>query len=57
MPHGDLAQLAAVVGGVGAAVLLLARTRVELLAGLGVALAGEAMLAVGLIPGHDLKRS
>jgi O-antigen ligase len=53
--HGDLAQLAAVVGGVGAAILLLARTRVELLAGLAVALAGEAMLAVGLIPGHDLK--
>jgi putative inorganic carbon (hco3(-)) transporter len=53
--HGDLAQLAAVVGGVGAAVLLLARTRAQLLGGLGVALAGEAMLAVGLIPGRDLK--
>jgi len=56
MAHGDLAQLAAVVGGVGAAILLLARTRVELLGGLAVALLGEAMLAVALIPGHDLKR-
>ena len=55
MAHGDLAQLAAVVGGVGAAVLLLARTRLELLGGLAVAVAGEAMLAVGLIPGRDLK--
>src|SRR3954454_7080963 len=56
MAHGDLAQLAAVVGGVGAAILLLARTRVELLGGLAVALVGEAMLAVALIPAHDLER-
>jgi O-antigen ligase len=56
VPHGDLAQLAAVLGAVGAAILLLSRTRVELLAGLGIAVAGEAMLAVALIPGHDLKR-
>ena len=55
MAHGDLAQLAAVVGGVGAAILLLARTRAELLAGLAVAAAGEAMLAAALIPGRDLK--
>jgi putative inorganic carbon (HCO3(-)) transporter len=53
--HGDLAQLAAVVGGVGAAILLLARTRAELLAGLAVAAAGEATLAAALIPGRDLK--
>jgi putative inorganic carbon (HCO3(-)) transporter len=56
VPHGDLAQLAAVVGAVGAAILLLSRTRLELLAGLGIATAGEALLAVALIPGHDLKR-
>lgn len=55
MAHGDLAQLAAVVGGIGAAALLLARTRIELLTALAVALVGEAMLAVALIPGHDLK--
>ena len=56
VPHGDLAQLAAVVGAVGAALLLLARTRLELLAGLATATVGEALLAVALIPGHDLKR-
>ena len=55
MPHGDLAQLAAVVGAVGAAILLLSRTRAGLLAGLAIAVTGEAMLAVALIPGRDLK--
>ena len=55
MPHGDLAQLAAVVGAVGAALLLLSRRRIELLAALGVAAIGEAMLAAALIPGRDLK--
>jgi O-antigen ligase len=55
VPHGDLAQLAAVVGGVGAAILLLSRTRAELLAGVAIATVGEALLAVALIPGHDLK--
>src|ERR671927_683238 len=54
--HGDLAQLAAVVGAVGAATLLLSRTRLQLLAGLAMATVGEALLAVALIPGHDLKR-
>src|SRR5215831_454083 len=56
VPHGDLAQLAAVVGAVGAAILLLARNRLELLGGLAIAVVGEALLAVALIPGHDLKR-
>ena len=55
MPHGDLGQVAAVVGALGAAALLLARTRTELLLGLAVAVAGEAMLAVALIPSRDLK--
>src|SRR5947208_1562210 len=55
MPHGDLAQLAAVVGAVGAAILLLSRTRAGLLAGLAIAVTGEAMLAIALIPGRDLK--
>ena len=53
--QGDLGQLAAVVGAVGAAILLLSRTRAELLTGLAVAVAGEAILSVALIPGRDLK--
>jgi hypothetical protein len=55
MPHGDLAQLSAVIGGLGAAALLLSRTRAQLLAGIAVTAAGEAALAVALIPGADLK--
>src|SRR6266511_2982548 len=55
MPHGDLAQLAAVIGGLGAAAMLLSRTRAQLLAGLAVAVAGEAALATALIPAADLK--
>jgi putative inorganic carbon (HCO3(-)) transporter len=55
MPHGDLAQLFAVLGGLGAAALLLSRSRVQLLAGLGLTTIAEAGLAVALIPGHDLK--
>src|SRR6059058_1330628 len=55
MPHGDLAQLSAVIGGLGAAAMLLSRTRAQLLAGLAVTAAGEATLAAALIPGADLK--
>src|SRR6266568_1423189 len=55
MPHGDLAQLAAVIGGLGAAAMLLSRTRAQLLAGLAVTAIGEATLAAALIPGVDLK--
>lgn len=55
MPHGDLAQLSAVIGGLGAAALLLARTRGQLLAGIAVAGGAEAALAAALIPGSDLK--
>jgi O-Antigen ligase len=55
MPHGDLAQVCAVIGGLGAAAMLLSRTRAQLLAGLAVTAAGEAGLAVALIPGADLK--
>ena len=55
MPHGDLAQLSAVIGGLGAAAMLLSRTRAQLLAGVAVAVAGEAALAAALIPAADLK--
>ena len=55
MPHGDLAQLSAVSGGLGAAAMLLSRTRAQLLAGLAATAAGEAALAASLIPGADLE--
>jgi putative inorganic carbon (hco3(-)) transporter len=55
MAHGDLAQLAAVIGALGAAGMLLSRTRVQVLATLGAATAGEIMLAGALIPGGDLE--
>jgi putative inorganic carbon (hco3(-)) transporter len=55
MAHGDLAQLSAVIGGLGAAAMLLSRTRAQLLAGLAVLSAGEAALAVALIPTADLE--
>src|SRR5439155_1361350 len=55
MPHGDLAQLSALIGGLGAAAMLLSRTRAQLLAGLAVTAVGEATLAAALVPGADLK--
>src|SRR6266576_1325084 len=55
MPHGDLAQLSAVIGGLGAAAMLLSRTRAQLLAGLAVTAVGEATLAAALVPAADLK--
>src|SRR3954452_14549271 len=55
MPHGDLAQLSAVIGGLGAAAMLLARTRTQLLAGLAATAVAELGLAAALIPGADLK--
>jgi O-antigen ligase len=56
MPHGDLAQLAAVIGASGALLVLLFRRRWLLLAGFCVLTAAEAMLAVALIPRSDLER-
>ncbi len=56
MPHGDLAQVAAVVGAAGSILVLLARGRALLLGGFGVLAAAEGMLAVALIPRSDLDR-
>jgi uncharacterized membrane protein len=56
MAHGDLAHLAAVVGAVGAAAILLARSRVELVAGFALLAVAEALLAVAIVPAHDLER-
>lgn len=54
MAHGDLAEAAAAVGAVGAVLVLLARGRWSLLAGLAVVTAAEAALAVALVPAGDL---
>ncbi len=51
MEHADLAQLAAVCGALGSALVLLARGRVALLAGLGILAVAEAGLAAAL--GND----
>src|SRR2546430_78038 len=55
MPHGDLAQLSAALGGLGAAAMLLSRSRAQVLAGLGLTAIAEGGLAAALIPGRDLK--
>ena len=51
MEHADTAQLAAVGGAVGAVLVLLARGRLTLLAGLVLLAAAEAGLALSLGPG------
>jgi O-Antigen ligase len=56
MPHGDLAQLAAVFGALGSVLVLVPRQRWLLLGGFGVLAAAEALLAIALIPGSDLER-
>jgi O-antigen ligase len=56
MPHGDLAQVAAVVGAVGSLLVLLPRSKALLLGGFAALAAAEAMLAVALIPRSDLER-
>jgi putative inorganic carbon (hco3(-)) transporter len=56
MPHGDLAQVAAVLGAAGSVLVLVLRHRVPLLGGFALLAAAEAMLAVALIPRSDLER-
>ncbi|HYY33069.1 MAG TPA: hypothetical protein VE693_05725, partial [Gaiellaceae bacterium] len=50
MEHQDLAQAAAVLGACGAPLLLLARERVSLVAGLALILAAEIGLTLALVP-------
>src|SRR6188472_1177154 len=50
MEHQDLAHASAVLGAVGAPVLLLGRSRLPLLLGLALLLAGELGLAYALVP-------
>jgi O-antigen ligase len=56
MPHGDLAQVAAVIGAASSVLVLVPRRRSVLLAGFVALTVTEAMLAVALIPRSDLER-
>ena len=56
MPHTDLAHSAAVLGAVATVPLLLGRARLHVLAGLALLTTAVVLLAVALVPGHDLKR-
>jgi len=56
MAHGDLAQIAAVIGAAGSALVLLTPRRVPLLAGFAALVAAEVSLAVALVPSDDLAR-
>jgi hypothetical protein len=54
MDTGDLAQIAAVVGAPGAALALMARGRVALLAGLGLLAAAEVLFALSVDAGSSV---
>ena len=56
MDHLDAAHVAAILGGVGAALALLLRGRIPLTAGFALLAAAEAGLAYSLVPGADLRR-
>jgi putative inorganic carbon (HCO3(-)) transporter len=57
MRHESLAQIAALVGAAGSALVLVPRPRrAALIAGFAALTAAEAMLAVALLPSHDLER-
>jgi O-antigen ligase len=55
MAHGDLAQLAAVLGALGTPLVLLGRGRLPLLSGFALLAAAQAGLALALVPAHDLR--
>ena len=50
MEHQDLAHASAIIGAIGAPVLLVARNRLQQLAGLAVLVIGEVGLAYALVP-------
>jgi putative inorganic carbon (HCO3(-)) transporter len=56
MPHGDLAQFAALVGAAGSVLVLLFSRRILLLGGVAVLAAAEVLMAVALSPSSDLER-
>ena len=56
MPHEQFAELAAVVGALGAAAVLLARSRLPLLAGFALLAVAEVALVAARVPREDLDR-
>jgi hypothetical protein len=56
MAHGDLAQTMALVGALGAVLVLVPRSRWLLAAGFGLLLVAEAGLGLALIPRSDIER-
>ncbi len=55
MSHADVAQIAAVVGAIGCACILLVRGRGGYFSGLVAVVAAEALLAWSLVPSEDLR--
>jgi O-antigen ligase len=56
MAHGDLAQIAALIGAAGSALVLVPRGRIPLFVGFGLLAAAEVCLAIALVPRSDLSR-
>ncbi len=56
MAHGDLAQIAALLGAAGSVCVLAARGRAPLFVGFSLLAAAETALAVALVPRSDLSR-
>jgi O-antigen ligase len=57
MTHGALAQTAALLGAAGSALVILPRPRpVPVVLGIGLLAAAEVLLAIALLPRHDLER-
>ena len=56
MPHEQLAEIAAVAGGLGAAAVLLARSRLPLVAGFALLAVAEGGLLAARVPREDLDR-
>ncbi len=56
MAHGDLAQIAALLGALGSALALIPRGRRYVLSGFALLTAAEACLTIALVPTSDLKR-
>jgi putative inorganic carbon (hco3(-)) transporter len=57
MTHGALAQTAALLGAAGSALVILPQPRrAPLVSGFALLAVTEALLAVALLPGHDLRR-